>query len=178
MARRTYVVIRAPQASQLRSGTNPYLIPMPTSLPPKPGPDKHWPGASPGSFRRLLGRDEAFTLIGMILVVFSVFRVWKSIPVPALPGSISGSTSIVKHGYGVLGSLFWVLLGCAIGAGTLLLWTPTQKSRQFLAATQGVLGLVCVAITLRYFAPQLGVVLALAGGGLLIYGAFERMSAR
>jgi hypothetical protein len=152
---------------------------MPTNLISDKGPNARRPSGGP-AFRKLLTRAEAVTLLGMILVVFSVFAVWQYVPMPGLPPGIGGigAGAIIRHGTGVLGGKIWVLLGSAIAAATLLMWNPTERSRQPLALLQGLCGLVCVGIALRFFQLQVGVLVALAGGALLIYGAYDRMTAR
>jgi hypothetical protein len=114
----------------------------------------------------------------MILVVFSVFAVWSYQTFPGLPVGAVGLGPVIRHGNGVLGWLMWALLVSAIAAATLLLFTPTPRSRLTLAISQGVCGLLCVAIAIRYLALETGPLVALAGGAMLVAGAIERMSAR
>src|SRR5579862_5482040 len=110
---------------------------MPTSLPPQPAPSGKRP-SSEEVLRRLLSRAEALTLVGMLLVVFSVFLVWQVI-VPPIAPSAEFTAAFVHKGVTVLrGPQWWILWGAAMLCPLLLLWIPTPQTRLPLAIAQGV----------------------------------------
>ena len=124
------------------------------------------------ALRHFLNRAEAATLLGMILTVLSLFLVWKneslSIPLPAI---IVGKTT--RTGLG-LTEVFWPLLLGSSLSSSLLLWTPDEKTRLPLLVAQLAFGLTCFVVTLAHFAPLPGVLTALVGSALLLFGAVER----
>ena len=134
-------------------------------------------GNSPpsASFRRLLTRAEALTLLGMILCIFSLFLAW---PVPLLPSSLPVPAiviSMTRTGAGIPG-VRWPVTACAILSGLMLAFPPTPASRIPMAVVQGLCGLVCFVIALTHFAIQPGVLIDLVGGALLTFGAVDRFS--
>jgi len=137
----------------------------------------------PASLRRFLTRAEAATLVGMLLVVFSLYLVWERHALPAnmtpIAGSLFVSEGITRTGQTLPKAIRWTLLGCAVACGATLLWMPTPKTRLTLAVVQGVCGLTCFILTLAWlvrFAIQPGILMALIGSALLIYGAIDRFS--
>lgn len=123
------------------------------------------------SVRRFLNRAEAATLLGMILTVFSLFLVWKNeaISVP-LPAMFAGRTQ--RTGLGM--PVFWPLLLGASLSSTLLLWTPNERTRLPLLVAHLAFSLTCFVVTMANFALEPGVLMALVGSVLLIYGAVDR----
>jgi hypothetical protein len=136
------------------------------------------------SFRRFLTRAEAVTLVGMLLVIFSLYLVWERYALPQNMVPLAGSMSLAmgsttRTGQALPPSVRWTLLGSAVACGALLLWTPTARTRLAPALLQSVCALTCVGITLTWllkFALQPGIVMALVGGMLLIWGALDRLS--
>lgn len=122
--------------------------------------------------RRFLSRAEAAILLGMILVVLSLFLVWKreSVSVP-LPAVFAGTA--VRTGLG-LSMVFWPLLLCSAVSSALLLWAPDDRTRSGFFVVQLACGLTCMVVTLVHMALLPGVLVALVGSGLLLFGAVDR----
>lgn len=129
--------------------------------------------------RRLLARAEAVTLGGMILVVASLFFLWEKrlsdVPPALQAGALRiESLTVPLDGFGA--RVAAPLTICAVLCAATLLWDATEKNRMALGAAGGAGGLACVVIALTRFAPLPGVLLTLAGGALLLWGAIERAS--
>lgn len=134
-------------------------------------PEEH-PAHSDVAMRRFLNRAEAAILLGMILVVLSLFLAWKreavSVPLPAV---FAGTT--VRTGLG-LATVFWPLLLCSSVSSALLLWPPDSRARSGFFMVQLVCGLTCMVVTLTHMALLPGVLVALVGSSLLLFGAVDR----
>ncbi len=129
--------------------------------------------------RRLLARAEAVTLGGMVLVVSSLFFLWEKrlsdVPPALQAGALRvESLTVPLDGFGA--RVAAPLTICAVLCASTLLWDATEKNRMALGAAGGAGGLACVVIALTRFAPLPGILLALAGGALLLWGAIERAS--
>ncbi len=129
------------------------------------------------SLRRFLSRGEALTLIGMLLAVISLFLVWKqtnagdlNIPIPAM-------IQLVTTQRGIDLSVRFPLLLCATGACATLLTLQTAQNRLTLLVLQLTFSIAVCVMALSYLAPRPGVITALLGGGLLIFGAIDRWNA-
>ena len=128
--------------------------------------------------KRLLSRAEALTLIGMTLTVLSLFLTWQQLT-PSLPPSVTAiatfvAPTVLVSGFGLPIFVRVMLIGFAVLSSATLLASPSVKNQKALAAVQGICGLGCLMITLRYIAPLSGVGLGLFGSSLLIYAAVER----
>lgn len=130
------------------------------------------------SLRRFLSRGEALTLVGMLLAVISLFLVWKetnaadivNVPIPNV-------IQLVTTQRGLDLSVRWPLLLCATGACATLLMLQTAQNRLTLLVLQLTFSIAVCVMALTYFAPRPGVIMALIGGGLLIFGAIDRCNA-
>jgi hypothetical protein len=135
--------------------------------------------SSPATPRRLPTRADAATLLGMVLAIGSLYLPWKPIPLPAeyaaFPTLYKGP-SVVS---GFQTYAHWPLTICAAGCGLSLLWRPTANTRLPLLFIQGLFGLICLLIPLSQwvqsnFAPLSGVLTAVGGGAILLFGAVDR----
>lgn len=139
-------------------------------------PSAERPPESEIMLRRFLNRAEAVTLLGMILVVASLFLVWKRInldlqnqPVPALFVNWSKDHTGLS-----LPAIFWPLLMGASLSSLVLLWTPNEQTRLPFFVMQLAFGLTCFVVSLTHFAILPGVLVALVGSTLLLFGAVDR----
>ena len=133
--------------------------------------------SSNSKMKRFLSRAEAATLIGMALSVFSLFLTWR---VTGPHGAAVTQDARVRFEFlesGFQLGLHWILLAGAVLSSAGLLFVPNPKNRLPLVLIQVAGGLVCFLIGLRYLAPLPGVLLDLAGGALLVFGAVDRFSA-
>ncbi len=138
------------------------------------------PDSANGDLQRFLSRGEAATLIGMLAAIFSLFLPWESHVIPAnmilpLPAVYSHPLSITYHGISTV--IRWPITICSVGCGLMLLWTPDHSNRRLIGAGQGLMGAVCFLIALARFSMLSGVLVGLAGGALMIYGAVDRYTA-
>ena len=133
----------------------------------------------PGGPRPILTRADAATLVGMVLCVASLFLVWKRQPVdtsllrtypPTLIRNVPPDFPVT--GFGL--PLHWPLTLCAVLCGAGLLITPKPAHRSRWAAIQITSAAVCLLLPVLRFAAQPGVITALLGGGLTLFGALER----
>ena len=131
------------------------------------------------SLRRFLSRGEALTLVGMLLAVSSLFLVWKQIDSGALgiplPAVFSQRVFVTQRGIDMI--VRWPLLLCATGACATLLTQSTAQNRLNLMIMQLTFSIAVCVMALTYFAPRPGIIVALLGGGLLIWGAVDRYNA-
>jgi hypothetical protein len=147
------------------------------SLPPLPDQNS---SDQPAPLRRFLTRAEAATLIGMVLIVFSLFLTWERIPLPSGGVPPPGSALLVSGGLtrtGFATSARIPLTVCAVVCSLLLLWTPTARTRLPLAVVQGACGIACLVMALTRLALLPGVLVGLVGGALLTFGAIDRYTA-
>jgi hypothetical protein len=140
-------------------------------------PSAERPPEAETTLRRFLNRAEAATLLGMVLTVASLFLVWKSVnPGELLQQPLPAeflSHNITNTGLS-LPSIFWPLLLSATLSSATLLWTPTTQTRLPIFVVQLAFGLTCFIISLAHFALLPGIVVALAGSALLLFGAVDR----
>lgn len=129
------------------------------------------------NLRRFLSRGEAVTLIGMLLAVSSLFLVWKQTNTADLNIPIPSVVQFVTTQRGIDLSVRFPLLLCATGACATLLTFQTAKNRLTLFVLQLTFSIAVCVMALSYFAPRPGVITALVGGGLLIFGAIDRFNA-
>ncbi|GEM_PF-1542594 len=127
----------------------------------------------------LLTRAEIATLAGMTLCVASLFLTWKRQPVEqTLLHSMPAALVLnVPSDFPVKGfdlPLHWPLTFCAVLCGVSLLILPKPHNRSRWAAFQITLAAVCLLLPLIRFALQPGVIAALLGGSLVLFGALER----
>ena len=124
-------------------------------------------------------RAEAAVLLGMTMSIVSLFLPWDRITVPqqiALFPTLYNGPSVLS---GFQNAVHWPLSVCGILCGLTLVWSPIAKARLPLLFTQTLCGLVCLLIPLRQFVqsgyqPLSGVLVALVGGALLLFGALDR----
>lgn len=132
------------------------------------------------NLRRFLSRGEALTLVGMLLAVSSLFLVWKqssggSLNIP-LPAMYTGE--IIQTQRGIDLNVRFPLLLCATGACATLLVMPTAQNRLMLFVVQLICSIAVCVMALSYAAGMRpGIVVALLGGGMLIWGAIDRWNA-
>lgn len=129
--------------------------------------------------RPFLTRAELATLVGMALCVASLFLVWKRQPVDqALLRSIPKALVLnPPRDFPVDGfdlPLRGPLTFCAVFCGVSLLILPKPQTRSRWAAAQITAAAVCLLLPLLRFALQPGVLVALLGGSLVLFGALER----
>ncbi len=131
------------------------------------------------NLRRFLTRGEALTLVGMLFAVSSLFLVWKqvdsgslNIPVPAV---FSDKIFVTQRGIDMI--VRWPLLLCATGACATLLTPSTAQNRLTLLIMQLTFSIAVCVMALTHFALRPGIVVALIGGVLLIWGAIDRYNA-
>lgn len=123
----------------------------------------------------------------MCLTVGSLFLTWERLspgrqtPLPgALYTNLADLPSVVMV-QGFHTSAHWPLTVGAICCGMTLLWTPEGKNRIPLGFVHGFGGLLCLLIALRWwmqsgFAFLPGILVALLGSLLLVFGAVDRFS--
>ncbi len=131
--------------------------------------------SEPLSSSRSPSRDVIATLLGMALVVGSLWFAWQRRSVQeltVLPALYTQSDEIKINGFGAHLALPITL--CAVVSGTTLLWTPSATNRLALAMAQAACGVACLSIAATRFTLLPGVVLAVCGGSALLYGACER----
>ncbi|HZT40800.1 MAG TPA: hypothetical protein VFA07_01355 [Chthonomonadaceae bacterium] len=145
-----------------------------------PLPPANRPSPAETAFRRLLTRAEAETLLGMLLVVCSLFLAWgrenltPELKRLGLSGAVfAGGLSPTHSGF-FYPSLCWPLLGGAILCGASLLWPPEGKTRVPVSAVHGACALACLLIALIHFALLPGALLGVLGAALLTLGAIDR----
>jgi hypothetical protein len=122
-------------------------------------------------YRRFISRADALTLLGMILLVGSLFFYWKELPIP--PGMpVLFKMRLFQSGYALPD---WkIMVACAVGCNLCLLWTPNAKNRYPLSLIHGVLGVAVLVLILRYISAQPGAIGGLVAGVCLAWGALER----
>ena len=128
---------------------------------------------------RGLPRAEALTLSGMGLVVGSLFLLWEqrlgAVPPLLQAGALRvESLTVPLNGFGA--HVAAPLTICAVLCAATLLWEANDKNRLALGAVGMAGGLACVVIALTRFALLPGVLIALAGGALLLWGAIQRIT--
>jgi hypothetical protein len=132
------------------------------------------------SGKAFMTRAEAVTLLGMLLVVASLFLTWAHVTprdqALLTAASLYRSPQVVLERNGFHAELWQVLTLCAALSSATLLWTATPQRRLPLAAVQGAGALSCLVVALTHFALLPGALLALCGGALLTYGAIDRYS--
>ena len=139
------------------------------------------PPAEKSRARRIVPRAEALTLGGMILVVCSLFLLWEKhladVP-PIFQASALRVESLTVPYDGFKARVAVPLTVCAVLCAATLLWEVNENNRMALNAVGLAGGLACVVIALARFALLPGVLTALAGGALLLWGAIERGTPR
>lgn len=129
--------------------------------------------------RPFLTRVELATLVGMALCVASLYLVWKRQPIDqilihSMPAALVLN---VPPDFPVKGfdlPLHWPLTFCAVLCGVSLLVMPNPQHRTRWAVVHITAAVVCLLIPLIRFALQPGVLVALLGGSLALFGALER----
>ena len=122
---------------------------------------------------RLLSRAECVILAGMLLCIASLFLVW---PV-ATAGKLLAPAMVVNlTRAGAPDEVRWPVIAGALVAGSLLAFAPPTGSRVPLAFVQALCGLVCFITSLTHFALLPGPLVELLGGGLLTFGAVDRIT--
>jgi hypothetical protein len=130
------------------------------------------------SGKGFLTRAEVATLLGMLLVVASLFLTWARAAPP--DQALLAATALYRQPHVILerngfyAQLWQVLSLCAVVSSAPLLWEQTPQTRLPLAAVQGAGALACLVIALTHFALLPGALVALCGGALLTFGAIER----
>ncbi len=128
--------------------------------------------------RRFLSRAEALTLLGMGLVFLSLFLTWEEIspktqtPLASMAAFVAPTIS--RNGFGLPRPLLVLLVFCTALSSAALLITLNRNNKLVLTSLQGVCGLGCLLISLRYIALLPGVGLAIVGSACLLYAAADR----
>jgi len=130
--------------------------------------------------RAFLDRGEWITLAGMALSALSPALAWQNRP-PSAVGA-AGAVYVSTHNYTRAGfdlSVGFIRVGivvvlCAVICGALLLFEPPASKKPTYFVIQIACAGVILLLALLNLAPQLGVGIAIAGGALLVWGAFER----
>jgi hypothetical protein len=129
--------------------------------------------------RPFLTRAEAATLLGMTLCVASLFLVWRRDPVDpvmlrSLPAAliVNPPPDFPVRGFDL--PLHWPLTVCAVFCGAGLLVQPRPWRRSRWAVSQITAAAICLFLPILRFALQPGILVALLGGGLVVFGALER----
>ena len=127
--------------------------------------------------RKVAIRGDLITLLGMTLVIGSLFLTWERLNFgdgkSLVPGAFFSTPMLIVHtGFGI-SERYW-LISCALLSGLLLLWTPNQKTRASLAMVQGACGLACLTIALRKFALLPGTLMGFVGSVALLLGGLDR----
>jgi len=130
------------------------------------------------SGKGFMTRAEIVTLLGMLLVVASLFLTWKRVTPQdqALLGTMAlyRSPQVIMDRNGFQVQVWQVLTLCAAVSCSTLLWANTPETRLSLGAVQGASALACLVIALTHFTLLSGVLVALCGGALLTFGAIDR----
>jgi hypothetical protein len=120
------------------------------------------------------------TLLGMGAVVVSAALTWVnetpkvSDPVGQFVVSLG---SYARPGFDVrIGWLRvgWVLVFCGVLCGSLLLFNPAAREKKVFLGIQVLLSLVVLALAVLHIGLHTGVLLAIGGALLLLWGAFVR----
>ncbi len=133
--------------------------------------------------RKLFSAGELLTLAGVVLVVMSAANTWAN--APPKTGTMVAATYVatfqrdayLTSGYSLkLGgvSVGWIIILAALAAGSLLLVTPTAGQKRGFLIGQIAAGVLILILAVRYVGLYMGVLMALAGAGLLIAGAVLR----
>ena len=127
----------------------------------------------------MLSRAEVATLIGMTLCVASLYLTWKREPVSqkmlhSMPATliVNPPSDFAVQGFGL--PLHWPLAFCAVFCGVSLLVAPKPHNRARWAGLQITAAGLCLLLPVVRFAVQPGVLVALIGGALTLFGALER----
>ncbi|HXG23039.1 MAG TPA: hypothetical protein VNJ09_00680 [Chthonomonadales bacterium] len=132
------------------------------------------------SGRKLFSRGEWLTLLGMGIVVVSAALTWVN-ETPKVNDPIGQYVvslgSYARPGFDVrLGWLRvgWAVVFCGVLCGALLLFNPTAREKKVFLGVQVALSLVILALAVLHIGPHAGVILAIVGASLLLWGAFAR----
>jgi hypothetical protein len=131
----------------------------------------------PGS-RRFFQRGELLTLVGMAIVVLSASQNWR-VETPAVNPALAALVvrKVAHTAYEIpLGALKvgWLVVLCAVTAGSLTLWDVTPASKKVLLPVQCAAGISVAVIALLFAGPQPGIILALLGAAAILAGAIQR----
>jgi hypothetical protein len=130
------------------------------------------------SGKGFMTRAEVVTLLGMLLVVASLFLTWTR--VTPQDAALLAATALYRSPEATLerngfqSHLWQAMTLCAVVSSMTLLWEQRPATRLSLAAVQGAGALACLVIALTHFALLPGALMALCGGALLTYGAIDR----
>lgn len=129
--------------------------------------------------RPFLTRPELATLVGMTLCVASLFLTWKREPVhpellQSMPVALVRNVPPPLPVTGFTLPLHWPFTLCAVFCGAGLLVQPKPRYQSHWVACQVLSAAICLLLPILRFAVQPGVMVALAGGGLMLFGVLER----
>lgn len=126
-------------------------------------------------FHRFISRADAFTLLGMVLLIFSLFLVWNRTafkPQGVQTIYVGASVQLVQTGFSLPD---WTLMmSCAVACNLCLLWNITPQNRYRISIVQGVLGVGTLFLVLRHLSPNVGSIIGTVAGAMLAWGALER----
>ena len=130
--------------------------------------------------RKFMRLGDWLTLAGMGFNVASASSAWGS----QHPKLIDAATAIyikkigrVHNGFDfTIGkfSVGWIIVFAALTAASLLLWDAYGEHRIWMQRIHAGTGILTLVLALLHIGPYLGVWLAIAGGGLLLYSGMER----
>lgn len=130
------------------------------------------PQNSSANFKRLLTRAEASILFGMICCVFSLFMTW---PLPITDKLLPGAIQVIKWTrQGAPSEAHWSILISSLVTGAMLAVPLNPSTRIPIIVVQGMCGLVCFAMGIKFLTGQPGPIIDLIGGALLTFGAIDR----
>lgn len=144
-------------------------------------PNTDTPGAE--RQRSFLTRTEIAILLGMVLCVASLFLTWRRVPldpsqIRAMPTALVLNLPKDRPLSGFEMPLHWPLTFCAVFCAVGLLVQPKSASQARWAAAQVISAAICLLLPIVRFALQPGVLVALLGGGLILFGVLERFGNR
>ena len=122
--------------------------------------------------------SRSLTLGGAIISAVSAQLTWAkesaSTITTGMPALYVSDEGLPRRGFDLnIGSisLGWLLVACGMAAAALLLWDRPDESNSRTKALQTSLGIAIVIAAILHISPNLGVIAAGIGGGLIIAGA-------
>jgi predicted membrane channel-forming protein YqfA (hemolysin III family) len=125
------------------------------------------------------------TLVGVVLSVMSAANTWANLP-PKTTSMVAATyvatyqrNAYLTSGYGLMVgpiSVGWLVVFAALAVGALLLYQPTSQQRSRFFYVQMAVGLLILALAIRYLSLYAGVIMALVGAAALLVGAVLRYS--
>lgn len=129
--------------------------------------------------RSFLTRSEIAILIGMVTCIGSLFLTWRRLPISpslirSMPTALVVNVPTDQPVNGFEMPLHTPLALCAVFCGLGLLIQPKVQNRAQWTAAQVISAAICLLLPIVRFALQPGVMVALLGGGLILFGTLKR----